>query len=131
MMEVNEYEFILLCVIVLLQLCLHSIMLVCVLIMISLSLLPLKGDNLSRFQCFLTITFTYMTFWIVHTHTGAWKHNPSCPSPPSYVALPFTSYIRSSLRTFKALWLSCVVGRLLVILLFPHCSARPGPEPKV
>lgn len=32
--------------------------------------------------CFLTLTFTDMGFWIIHTHTGAWKHNPCCPTPP-------------------------------------------------
>lgn len=32
--------------------------------------------------CFLT--FTDMAFWIIHTHTGAWKHNPCCPTPPPH-----------------------------------------------
>lgn len=64
--------------------------------------------------CFPTLTFTDMGFWIIHTHTGAWKHNPRCPTPPPLYP-PSPIITRPS--SYKALWLGCGPGRQLVLYI--------------
>lgn len=79
--------------------------------------------------CFLTLTFTDMGFWIIHTHTGAWKHNPCCPTPPPYQPpsiLPPPPIITSH-SSYKSS-LGCSPGRQLVYLLSSAllCSGCSG-----
>lgn len=90
--------------------------------------------------CFLTLTFTDMGFWIIHTHTGAWKHNPCCPTPPPLhppSTLPLPSIItspssyKSSLARLRSWQAACISAglrsALLALVLVPVLEVDLGP----